>query len=51
MKYHGILDCFEKTIKKEGPKGLWAGLPMFYMRVGPHAVITLLTAEYLRKIL
>lgn len=48
--YDGILDCFVKTVKNEGPTGLWAGLPTFYCRVGPHAIITLLTAEYLRRL-
>ena len=47
--YSGIPDCFAKTIAKEGPTGLWAGLPTFYFRVGPHAIITLLVAESLRK--
>lgn len=43
--YKGIAHCFMKTAAREGPVGLWAGLPTFYFRVGPHAVITLLTAE------
>jgi solute carrier family 25 oxoglutarate transporter 11 len=49
MPYKGIPDCFAKTIAKEGPTGLWAGLPTFYFRIGPHAIITLLVAESLRK--
>lgn len=49
MPYNGIIDCFGKTIANEGVTGLWAGLPTFYVRVGPHAIITLLTAEYLRQ--
>lgn len=47
--YSGIADCFTKSIAKEGVTGLWAGLPTFYFRVGPHAIITLLVAETLRK--
>jgi len=47
--YKGMIDCFQKTIAKEGVTGLWAGLPTFYVRVGPHAIITLLVAEALRK--
>jgi len=39
----------KKTVAKEGVTGLWAGLPTFYFRVGPHAIITLLVAETLKK--
>lgn len=39
--YHGIADCFAKTIKQEGVRSLWVGLPTYYLRVGPHALITL----------
>ena len=47
MPYKGIADCFIKSMRFEGITGLWAGLPTFYCRVGPHAVITLLTMEAL----
>jgi hypothetical protein len=36
-------------VKAEGMKALWVGLPTYYLRVGPHALITLQAAEYLRK--
>jgi solute carrier family 25 oxoglutarate transporter 11 len=49
MPYKGIIDCAIKTAAKEGITGFWAGLPTYYFRVGPHAMITLLTAEKLRK--
>lgn len=47
--YSGFNDCVMKSIKNEGITGLWAGLPTYYFRVGPHAIITLLTSEFLRK--
>jgi solute carrier family 25 oxoglutarate transporter 11 len=47
--YSGFLDCAYKTAAREGITGFWAGLPTYYFRVGPHAIITLLTSEYLRK--
>ena len=47
--YSGIVDCFAKTISNEGLRGLWVGLPSYYMRVGPHALITLQAAEILKK--
>ena len=51
MPYSGVPDCFVKSIAKEGVTGLWAGLPTYYFRVGPHAIITLLAAEQFRKLL
>lgn len=49
--YSGVPDCFRKSIAREGLTGLWAGLPTYYFRVGPHAIITLLAAEQYRKLL
>jgi len=46
--YSGVPDAFRKSIAREGVKGLWAGLPTYYFRVGPHAIICLLTADYLK---
>ena len=45
LPYKGIADCFKVSIAREGVTGLWAGLPTYYFRVGPHAIITLLAAE------
>ena len=49
--YKGMPDCFKKTLAKEGATGFWAGLPTYYFRVGPHAVITLLAAKQFRMLL
>jgi len=51
MPYKGMPDCIAKSIAKEGITGFWAGLPTYYFRVGPHAIITLLAAEQFRKLL
>jgi len=48
LPYSSIADCFAKSVAKEGVKGLWAGLPTYYFRVGPHAIITLMAAEKYR---
>jgi len=45
MPYDSIPDCFKKSLAKEGITGFWSGLPTYYFRVGPHAIITLLAAE------
>jgi solute carrier family 25 oxoglutarate transporter 11 len=49
--YNGIIDCFAKSIKNEGVTGLWAGLPTFYSRMAPHAMITVLLQDFFHDIL
>lgn len=49
--YKGIVDCFTKTSHKEGIAKLWVGLPTYYVRVAPHAIISLATNEFLRGFL
>lgn len=48
--YNGFFDCARKTVANEGILAFWAGLPTYYFRVGPHSIITLLSAEFLRTI-
>jgi len=47
LPYSGFLDCARKSIAKEGVTGLWIGFPTFYVRVAPHAMITLLVQDFL----
>jgi len=51
LPYKGVLDCFMKTAKKEGAAKLWVGLNTYYVRIAPHAVISLVTNEFLRNML
>jgi len=37
--YNGVVDCIRKSVAREGVTGLWTGLPTFYFRVAPHAMI------------
>lgn len=46
--YNGLADCLKKTIAREGMTGLWTGLPTYYIRVAPHAMFTLLFAEFFK---
>lgn len=48
--YSGFFDCFKKSIANESIVGLWAGLPTYYVRVAPHAMITLLVSEKLKQV-
>lgn len=51
LPYKSMPDCFAKSLAKEGVTGFWAGLPTYYFRVGPHAVIVLLSSEVYKKML
>lgn len=44
--YSGFIDCFRKSIANEGVLGLWVGLPTYYARIAPHAMITLLLQDF-----
>lgn len=46
--YGGLSDCFKKSIAREGFTGLWTGLPTYYSRVAPHAMFTLMFAEFFK---
>lgn len=49
--YTGFTDCVVKTARNEGLKGFYAGFSVFTARVGPHAVITLLTLDFLHYLM
>jgi len=51
LPYGGLVDCFRKSIQKEGVSGLWVGFPTYYFRIAPHAMITLLTMDFLTGLL
>ena len=51
LPYSGVPDCFAKSVAQEGITRLWAGLPAYYLKVGPHAIITLLAAERFKVLL
>jgi solute carrier family 25 (mitochondrial oxoglutarate transporter), member 11 len=50
LPYNGIVDCVMKTVKNEGVSKLWVGFPTYYIRIGPHVIITLFMNDLLRKI-
>jgi solute carrier family 25 oxoglutarate transporter 11 len=51
LPYSGIIDCFVKSVKREGFLNLWVGLPTYYFRVAPHAMISILVQDYLHDML
>jgi hypothetical protein len=48
--YHGVLDCFTKSVKKEGIFVLWKGFTPQWLRFTPFTIIQLNVWEYLRKL-
>jgi len=48
--YKGLLDCFIKTVRSEGPIGLYKGLGPTFARQAPLNVTIFLVIEQLRKI-
>ena len=49
-EYNGTLDVFKRVVKNEGFFSLWKGFTPYYMRIGPHTVLTLIFLEQLNKI-
>jgi solute carrier family 25 oxoglutarate transporter 11 len=51
LPYSGFIDCLKKSIANEGVMGLWVGLPTFYIRIAPHAMITVLLQDYFHDLI
>jgi len=47
-EYKGSLDVLVKTVQKHGPLRLWRGFSPYFLRLGPHTVITFLVLEQFR---
>ena len=51
LPYSRFFDCFAKSINNEEVTGLWAGLSTYYyMRIAPHAMITVLLQDFFHDI-
>merc|ERR1712190_581461 len=49
LKYKGSLDCAMKIMAEGGPLRFYAGFPTFYVRIAPHAMITLIAQDAIKK--
>eukprot|EP00743_Colponemidia_sp_Colp-15_P003616 GILK01003901.1.p1 GENE.GILK01003901.1~~GILK01003901.1.p1 ORF type:complete len:318 (+),score=46.52 GILK01003901.1:39-992(+) len=49
MKYTSAFDCFVKTVKLEGPFGLYKGFWPNFFRLGPHTIVMLMAYEQIQK--
>lgn len=50
MPFKGPLDCALQEVKKGGITRLWSGFPTFYVRIAPHAMITLIVQNEVKKL-
>eukprot|EP00127_Corallochytrium_limacisporum_P004646 Clim_evm21s171 gene=Clim_evmTU21s171 len=48
--YKGPIDCLLKTVKTEGPQGLFKGFIPAFVRLGPHTISTFMILEQLRAL-
>eukprot|EP00826_Nyctotherus_ovalis_P055616 TRINITY_DN73_c0_g2_i1.p2 TRINITY_DN73_c0_g2~~TRINITY_DN73_c0_g2_i1.p2 ORF type:complete len:267 (+),score=74.56 TRINITY_DN73_c0_g2_i1:277-1077(+) len=51
MPYSGFFNCAVKTFRNEGILKFWVGFPIFYLRVGTHAMIILLATDALKYLI
>jgi len=49
MPFKGSIDCAVQQVRKGGITRLWAGFPTFYFRIAPHAMITLIAQDKVKK--
>ncbi|EPY85578.1 solute carrier family 25, member 13 (citrin) [Camelus ferus] len=47
--YSGVIDCFRKILREEGPRALWKGAGARVFRSSPQFGVTLLTYELLQR--
>ncbi|KGO69177.1 Mitochondrial carrier protein [Penicillium italicum] len=47
VPYKGLVDCARKVAKEEGWLRFYRGFGTYYVRIAPHAMVTLIVADYL----
>ncbi|KAK3902527.1 mitochondrial carrier domain-containing protein [Staphylotrichum tortipilum] len=47
LPYSGMADCFTKVTRQEGLLRFYRGFGTYYVRIAPHAMVTLIVADYL----
>ncbi|GBG65514.1 hypothetical protein CBR_g51109 [Chara braunii] len=50
MPYTGSLDCAVQTFKSGGPLKFYTGFPTYYCRIAPHAMITWILLNQIKKL-
>jgi len=47
LPYKGVLDCAGKVVRDEGWLRFYRGFGTYYVRIAPHAMVTLIVLDYL----
>lgn len=50
LPFKGPIDCALQQVKLGGPLRLWSGFPTYYVRIAPHAMITLIMQDQVKKL-
>lgn len=50
MPFNGPIDCAMQQVKIGGITRLWTGFPTYYVRIAPHAMITLIAQDQLKQV-
>lgn len=50
MPFTGPVDCAIQTVKNGGITRLWTGFPTYYVRIAPHAMITLIAQDKVKQL-
>jgi solute carrier family 25 oxoglutarate transporter 11 len=50
LPYKGSVDCAMKMLAEGGPLRFYAGFPTYYFRIAPHAMITLIAQDQVKKV-
>merc|ERR1719433_2165188 len=48
LQYKSSIDCAMKIMVEGGPLRFYAGFPTFYVRIAPHAMLTLIAQDFTR---
>jgi len=49
LPFKSSVDCAMKIMAEGGPMRFYAGFPTFYVRIAPHAMLTLIGQDYIKK--
>lgn len=49
VPFKGPIDCAMQQVKQGGVTRLWTGFPTYYVRIAPHAMITLIAQDQVKK--
>ncbi|CAK9010485.1 unnamed protein product [Durusdinium trenchii] len=49
LPYKSSIDCATKIMAEGGPLRFYAGFPTYYVRIAPHAMLTLIAQDFIKK--